>query len=104
MGANEIHTQPIIHTHSFKLTQMVHTHSARFARAPLALRARPTHALRLRFALASLALAASHRRQMPPSSRLRSGGISRHHPTHSGCSLLGGQQFYKIYGRVCCEG
>lgn len=30
--ANEIHTKPITHTHSFNLTQMVHTHSARFAR------------------------------------------------------------------------
>lgn len=104
MGANEIHTKPITHTHSFNLTHTVHAHSARFARAPLALRARPTHALRLRFALASLALAASRGRQMPPSSRLRSGGISRHPPAHAGCALLGGQQFYKIYWRVCCEG
>ena len=61
--ANEKHTKPIththsynltqiVHTHSYNLTQIVHTHSARSARASLALRARPTHAFRSRFALA----------------------------------------------------
>ena len=63
---------------------------SRFTCSFLTLRARATRSLRSRYA-------ASRGRQMPPSTRPRTGGKSRHPPAHAGCALLGGQVFVSSF-------
>ena len=64
------HTKPITHNHSCRLTQIVHAKSVNHS-----------HSLNQPHSDSSRSLYASRGRQMPPSTRPRAGGKSRHHPS-----------------------